>query len=150
MAGLLSAMLGTLVALLSPPVVAAQEIGVLKTVEGDVVIRREEAELRAIVGRSLLLNDRIVTPVGGSVGAILNDGTVLSVSGMSDVQVSNFVFRPGEGLFALVVRLLSGRLVYDSGKIGAARPDRVRVETPQLVIGSRGTRFAVIVPADAP
>ncbi|MEM6974552.1 MAG: FecR domain-containing protein [Pseudomonadota bacterium] len=134
---------------LSPNRAPAQEIGVVKTVEGAVIILRAEAELPALVGRSLQIDDRIIAPADGSVGAILADGTTLAVSGPSDVVVSSYVFDPGQGLFELIIRMLSGRLVYGSGKIGEARPDKVRIETPQLVIGSRGTRFAVVVPEGA-
>ncbi|WP_285672629.1 FecR domain-containing protein [Paralimibaculum aggregatum] len=118
----------------------------MKSVEGDVVIRRGGGAVAAIIGQSVFLYDELQTSAGGSVGIMLDDGTALAIGGASDVVLETFVFSPSDDLLDLVIRVLTGRLIYSSGKIGMARPEQVRIETPRLVVGTRGTRFAVIVP----
>ena len=118
----------------------------VKSVEGEVMIRRAEGPVAAIIGQSVFLDDKLQTAAGSSVGIMLNDGTALAIGGASDVVLETFVFNPSDDLLDLVIRVLAGRLIYSSGKIGLARPERVRIETPRLVVGTRGTRFAVIVP----
>ncbi len=124
----------------------ADEIGVVKSVVGEVSVLRSDVRTPAVIGQSLQLNDRLQTMADSAVGVALNDGTTLALSGETDVVLAGFAFSPATDLFDLVIRLFTGRLIYNSGKIGLASPERVRIETPRLVVGTRGTRFAVIVP----
>ncbi|MEM6547766.1 MAG: FecR domain-containing protein [Pseudomonadota bacterium] len=127
-----------------------QEIGTIKSLKGNVMIVRSDTRVDVSIGDPLFLNDRVLTEAQSSFGATLDDGTTLAIGEKADVGVESFVFEPGAGLFDLIVRVFAGQLIYGSGRIGAARPDRVKVETPQLSVGTRGTRFAVIVPSVSP
>ncbi|MGF1551211.1 MAG: FecR domain-containing protein [Paracoccaceae bacterium] len=138
----------SLVIAVPAPRAGAQEVGVVKTIEGKVRIERGEATIMPDVGTPLLRDDRVVTELRSAFGATLHDGTTLSLGGRSSIEIARFVFEPDEGIFALLVRVLTGQMIYRAGRIGAARPDRVEIETPRLSVGTRGTRFAVVVPPD--
>lgn len=131
--------------------VAAQDrsVGVVKNVLGDVFVERA-APLRLSVGDDLLERDVIVTNANSAFGATLADGATLSMGEKSRLQINAFSFEPSDGLFDLFLKVLSGRFVYASGRIGEQAPDKVRIETPYLTVGTRGTRFAVVVPEAAP
>ena len=124
---------------------AAQEIGVVKHVDGEVSVLRDGASRPLRAGDSLEVADRIVTGPTGSCGATLADGTTVALGADSEVDLSRFVFEPQAGLFELVLRVLRGRVIARTGLIGEEAPEKVRIETPRLTIGVRGTRFAVVL-----
>ena len=124
----------------------ADAIGVVKSATGNVFIERGAAVLPVAVGDAVELRDTITTGDDGACGVILDDGTRLSISADSSFAVAAYDFEPSRGLFNLVVDALFGRIVYGSGRIAEADPDKVRIETPQLTVGIRGTEFAVVLP----
>jgi hypothetical protein len=130
--------------------VAADEIGVVKDLRGEVTIKRGANVVAAEVGSGLFLGDLVETGEGSAMGAILSDGTVISLGENASLALERYRFEPGESVFDLIIRVLSGRFVYSSGRIGEQAPDKVRIETPRLTVGTQGTRFAVIVPQPAP
>ncbi|MEM1343993.1 MAG: FecR domain-containing protein [Pseudomonadota bacterium] len=132
----------------APTLIQAQSIGVVKSVQGSALIGRGSETLEARVGTDLLEGDTLQTLAGASLGATLADGTTISLGERSRATVRNFAFSPRRDLFDLLIRVLSGRFLYTSGRIGETRPDRVTIETPQLTVATRGTRFALILPKD--
>lgn len=123
----------------------SQSIGVVKRVGGDVSLARADGVVTPIVGDALLRDDRVHTGDDGVFGATLSDGTTIALGRNSDVEIASFVFNPGARLYDLLVRVFAGRIVLRTGLIGEEAPDRVRVETPQLLVGVRGTRFAIVI-----
>lgn len=125
---------------------AGQGVGVMKSAEGTVIIHRAGKERVASVGDDVLEHDRISTGPASSCGLVLTDGTTVALGANAEVEIADYAFEPSRGIFDLVLRALSGHFIYGSGRIGEARPDRVRIETPFLSVGTRGTRFAVVLP----
>jgi hypothetical protein len=123
----------------------AQEIGVVKHVSGVVELSRDGAVSMPRVGDALMRQDTVRTGDDGAFGATLDDGTAIGIGRESAIEFAAFTFEPAESLFDLVIRALSGRVIVETGLIGEEAPERVRVETPRLVVGVRGTRFAVVV-----
>ena len=124
----------------------AQEIGVVKRAEPPAFVERGGVVLAASQGHSLVVGDVLRTGEGGSIGAVLNDGAAIALGSDSALELTRFVFQPGDGLFDMVLRVMTGRAVVRSGLIGEQALERIRVETPGMSIGVRGTRFAVIAP----
>lgn len=126
---------------------AAQEsIGVVKSAEGEVMVRRASLTGTLAAGDALFADDHVSTGAESVFAAALVDGATLSLGQNAALQIGVFTFEPERGLYQLIVRLIEGRFVYASGKIGEAAPDKVRFETPYMTIGTRGTRFAVSLP----
>lgn len=124
----------------------AQEIGVVKRAEPPAFVERGGVSAPAAPGDALLAGDVLRTGAGGSIGVVLNDGAAVALGADSALELARFVFEPGEGVFDMVLRVLTGRAVIRSGLIGEQAPERIRVETPEMTIGVRGTRFAVVAP----
>lgn len=120
-------------------------VGSVKSVQGNSVIRRASGSIPATEGMHLLLNDVLVTSTDGRMGAILGDGTRISLGPNTELAVDRFVYQPAEGKFAMLLRLTQGVLAYISGRIARLSPQSVTVETPVGVIGLRGTKFAVSI-----
>ncbi|MGJ5817143.1 FecR domain-containing protein [Paludibaculum fermentans] len=120
-------------------------VGSVKAALGGVEIRRGTQSIRASEGLHLLLNDTLVTSADGRVGAILQDGTRLSLGPNSELQINRFLYQPVEGKFGLLLRLARGALCYVSGKIAQFASESVTVETPVGVVGLRGTHLAISI-----
>ena len=119
--------------------------GRLKTVSGAAFIVRQNASIPAQVGQVVFEADAFKTGVDGRIGATLNDETRISLGPNSEVRLNRFLYSPAEGSFGLVLRIVRGIATYVSGRIAKLSPDSIRLETPEAVIGVRGTRLAIRV-----
>ncbi|MEM9147238.1 MAG: FecR domain-containing protein [Pseudomonadota bacterium] len=99
-----------------------------------------------MVGDAIPLGAVVETGPNGRFGAMLDDGTTVALGENGRIEFTRYRFEPGPGLYDFLLRVLQGRVIYGSGRIGEAAPERVRIEAPELSIGTRGTRFAVIAP----
>ncbi|MEO8368195.1 MAG: FecR domain-containing protein [Candidatus Solibacter sp.] len=118
-------------------------IGSVKTAEGGATVHRGSETIPAREGFHLLLNDTLQTPAGGRLGAILQDGTRISLGPNTELKIDQFVYDPAAGKFGLLLRLGRGVMAYISGKIAQFSPGSATVETPVGVLGLRGTHIAV-------
>lgn len=122
-------------------------VGSIKTAQGGVEVRRGGQTLPAREGFHLLLNDTLLTANDGRMGAILQDGTRLSLGPNAELQITRFLYQPVENKFGLLLRLARGALCYVSGKIAQFSSESVSVETPVGVVGLRGTHLAISIEA---
>lgn len=126
-------------------VLANESVGSVKSVSGAAEIVRGEQVIPVTAGQSLFPGDLIRTKADGALGIILQDDTILSLGGESELRLSEFVFEPKDSRFSVVIKLLKGTFVYLSGVIGKLAPDSIRLETPTSSIAVRGTRLLVRV-----
>lgn len=123
-------------------------IGRIKNVSGTASISRGGQSVAATVGATVFEADVLRTAADGQLGIMLRDETRLSLGPASEFAIREFAFAPAEGRMGLVLRVLRGAMAYVSGRIAALAPDRVRIETPSMVIGVRGTH--ILVRAETP
>lgn len=136
--------------LVSPVVAqpASSLAGRVKSAAGPASIVRAGQTLPADVGVTLLSGDVLRTGLEGRVSVMLQDDTRLSLGPASEVALSEFQFVPAESRLALVLRVVQGVVSYVSGRIAILAPGSVRIESPTLIIGVRGTHALIRV--DAP
>jgi hypothetical protein len=127
------------------PIVRGEDavVGSVKSAHGGAVVRRGTESMPVREGMHLLLNDVMQTSADGLIGAILQDGTRVSLGPNSELKIDRYVYQPEDGKFGLLLRLGRGVLGYISGRIARFSPESVSVETPVGVLGLRGTHFAV-------
>jgi len=132
------------------PVFAQQPspAGRIKVVSGDAVIVRGNGTVPAQNGLAVYPSDSLRTGKDGRVGITLSDDTQVSIGPGSEVKLDSFVFEPGQGQLALVIKFIRGTAAYVSGQIAKIAPDAVRLETPAAIVGVRGTTLAVEVTSD--
>jgi hypothetical protein len=140
--GLLTLLLGV-----APPAFAQQPAvaGRLKTVSGAAFIVRQNLSSPAQVGQVVFEADVFKTGADGRIGATLNDETRISLGPNSEVRLTQFVYAPADGRLGLALRIVRGIATYVSGRIAKLSPDSIRLETPEAIIGVRGTRLAIRV-----
>ncbi|MBU1183296.1 MAG: hypothetical protein KKF00_14275, partial [Proteobacteria bacterium] len=99
----------------NPAVAADKGIGVIKNIKGSVFIEREKTSIPAKIGDRLFENDTIVTGKGGSMGAVLNDNSLISSGSDSRLVLSQFTFNPAENKLSSTFQMARGTLAYISG-----------------------------------
>ena len=125
-------------------------IGAVKSAQGTAVVHRGSQDIPGQEGMHLLLHDVLRTSSNGRIGAILQDGTRLSLGSNTEVKIDDFVYQPVDGKFALLLRMAQGAMSYLSGKIAQFSPESVKVETPVGVVGLRGTHLAISLDEKVP
>jgi hypothetical protein len=122
---------------------AADDVGRVKVVKGSVHIERASRSVPAAVGMKLQEGDVIVTGRDGSAGVTFNDDSLLSVGPDSELAIDRFAFDSTTHAGRFDTSLRQGTLSAVSGKIAKQSPDAMKVRTPSIILGVRGTEFAV-------
>ena len=123
---------------------SASDAGSIKNVEGGAWIMRDEMKIQAKAGLQLVIGDVMKTG-DGAMGVILHDDTIISMGPRSEMVLSEFIFKPEVGNFALFVRFMKGTFSYLSGTMAKLSPESVKIETPVGMVAVRGTHFLVKV-----
>jgi hypothetical protein len=126
----------------------AEHVGIVKLVAGDVVIMRNNTTIKAAINSKLMKLDVIRTGTDGKAGLIFEDDTTISLGPNSKIAIEEYMFQPSERKLSLIARIFYGTASYISGQIAKLAPNQVQMETPHATIGTRGTAFLVMVPAE--
>jgi len=133
---------GLLVGLLSAQLEAqAPPAGYVKIVNGTAFITRRGVDMPAHPGDPVYESDGLRTAASSAIGVTLTDDTRISLGSNSEIDLSEFKFSPAEGQLGLVLKLLRGIAEFVSGRIEQLRPDAVHVQTPDTIVGVRGTHL---------
>lgn len=122
--------------------------GRIKVVSGEAVIVRGSSTVPAQNGVAVYQSDSLRTGKDGRIGVTLSDDTQVSIGPGSEVRLDSFVYDPGQGQLALVLKFIRGTAAYVSGQIAKLAPDAVRLETPAAIVGVRGTTLGIEVTSD--
>lgn len=121
----------------------AEPVAFVKTIHGDAVLKRDDAQIHVNAGDYLFSGDQIQTANETNMGLSFNDGTRIAVGPNSLLKIDDYLFHPSQKEFRFNVSLPKGKIVFESGKIGKLAPEKVNVKVPQGIIGIRGTKFVV-------
>lgn len=139
----------TVIALLAVSLAAgnavAAEIGQIKTLQGGVVIIRDQARITAKPGDVLQQSDIVETGSDGSVGITFIDSSRFSAGPDTRLALRMFRFNPTTHEGAFVADMNRGTLSVISGQIAKRSPDAMKIKTPTTILGFRGTRVVVKV-----
>ena len=118
-------------------------MGTVKTVKGEVEVKRKNKVIKVEVGTSLNIGDIIQSKVKSSIGIIFSDGSRLSLGEKTLFIINEFKVKPKRKDCDVDLELKKGKAVFSSGKIGKLAPKSVKFRIPKGLIGIRGTKFAV-------
>jgi hypothetical protein len=125
--------------------VQAENAGMIKTVSGNVHIRRDDTRIIAIPGTPLAGKDVIITGSKAYAGLLFTDGTAVTIGSQTEFRIDTYIFAPRDGAYYFSFYLKKGSAIYNSGKIGKLSPQSVKLSTPKATVGIRGTRFIIDV-----
>jgi hypothetical protein len=134
-----------LVLSLVEPLLAGEDIAIVKDIEGEVTVRRIDQILSIKQKDYLQEGDILITGNAGRIAVIFHDGSVLSLGEKSMLRIISYKFKPIEEIFNFDLELEKGSAIFESGKIGALAPEKFSFNVPEGTIGIRGTKFLVEV-----
>ncbi len=122
---------------------AEDVIGRIQTLKGQAEIERGTERIAASIGLPLNQGDVVRTGKDGGLGLVLWDDTSLALGSNSGMALKQFVFHPIENKFSVILRMVKGAFVYQSGVISKLAPEAVKLETPASTIKVHGTRLLI-------
>lgn len=123
----------------------SEPVAVIKELQGSATVKRNEVLYPLHQGDYLYSGDTLQTTKQTNMGLSFNDGTRIAIGSETRFVIDEYLFAPAQQNFAFNVHLPKGSMVFESGRIGKLAPEKVKIKTPQGIIGIRGTKFAVEV-----
>lgn len=124
---------------------AAEAIGQVKEVNGDVYLESAAGKRPAALGADVFEADTLVTGADGTVGITFMDDSRFSAGPNSRVALEDFAYDPTTQTGTFTSRVERGSLAVTSGRLAKSSPDAMKVVTRASILGVRGTKFLVRV-----
>ena len=131
--------------LVIPGLAGAEDVGFVKTMEGELYVMRDARKEVVNPGMQLWAGDKVYTGADGKAGIVFRDGTVVTLGNNSVFDIRGYTFLPSENEYDFSMYMEKGEMLYTSGKLGKLAPEKVKLATPRATVGVRGTRFLVSV-----
>ena len=116
---------------------AAAQIGTVRTLNGSATVQRAGATTQLATGQPVFQGDVVETAAGASLGIVLRDNTVFSLSGGSRMVMSSLVYDAGRTDNSMSLSLVQGAFTFVTGQV--AKTGSVSINTPVSTMGIRGT-----------
>ena len=117
-------------------------IGKITIADGPVVVQRADQLVELNAGDLIYLND-VVESKAGSVGIAFADQSTISIDAGAKMVIDDFVYDPEEPTTgSMNANIITGNFSFVSGQIAKTGADAMKVTTPVLTIGVRGTQVA--------
>ncbi|WP_172822226.1 FecR domain-containing protein [Magnetospirillum moscoviense] len=132
------------------PMGALQYIGIVSKVSGPAFVRHGDGTREPLaLNAKLAQGDVIETGDKGAVGLILADSSTFALGAKGRMVLDDMVFDPGRPNEAhSQVSVVQGTFSFVSGEVAKAAPDAMKVRTPVMTIGVRGTTVAGFAAAE--
>ena len=127
-------------------VVDPNDIGMVKSYEGDVTFTRFETKKTFGINGSeaVLFKDVAETEEESRLQLVFDDNSELTLGEDSAVEINQMIFDPKKNIRDITVKVAFGKLKVKASKLNTADVN-FKIETPTAVIGVRGTEFVVDV-----
>jgi len=122
---------------------AGEAVGVIKRLEGEVMLQRGELQLRATLGQAVQVGDQVRTGRDGAAAVTLADDTLLSTGPNSTLEITRFSFHSTTHDGGMLLSVWRGAVAVVTGLLAKKSPENVQVQTRTVVLGVRGTEFIV-------
>lgn len=125
--------------------VAWADIGQIKTISGEVYLIRNAVPQPARVGALVQQGDVLSTGGNSSVGVTFVDNSRLSAGSNTRIEIAQYRYDSTTQVGEFQTDIQRGTLYVVSGAIAKQPGDAMKVRTPTTVIAVRGTTLAVKV-----
>ena len=115
----------------------APQIGSVQTLVGGATVQRAGAATSLAAGQPIFQGDVVETAAGASLGIVLRDNTVFSLSGGSRMVMTSLVYDAGRTDNSMSLSLVQGAFTFVTGQV--AKTGAVSINTPVSTMGIRGT-----------
>lgn len=125
---------------MSPEAIVQKAIGVILTVEGEVMLKSDQGLRVADHGSSVFRSDELITGADGRVEIRFIDDTLLSQGAESSILLDDYIYEEAdESAAGLLFKMSHGTFRVVTGKIAERNPERFELGSPLATIGIRGT-----------
>jgi len=121
----------------------AEDVARVKSIKGEVVVKRDKKIVTLKIGSKLYESDLIMSKKNSSIGIMFNDGSRISLGAKSIFSIKKFIVNPVKKEFDVDISLIKGKASFSSGDVGKLAPESVKFHIPEGIIGIRGTKFMV-------
>jgi hypothetical protein len=144
---LVSLLCGLCFVLVKPASAEVMVAGMVKTYQPIATVIRpgDTAEQSVAIGAKLYVGDIVITHSDATVGIIFLDGSVLSLGPDSQIEISDFMFKPEEKQVSFISKVSQGTVAFTSGAIGRIAPESVKFITPESTLTLHGTKVLIEV-----
>lgn len=115
----------------------AAEIGTVRALVGAATVQRGGSTSALAPGQTVFQGDVVETAAGSSLGILLRDNTVFSLTGGSRMVMTSLVYDPARTDNTMSLNLVQGAFVFVTGQV--AKTGSVSINTPVATMGIRGT-----------
>jgi len=115
---------------------AAQAVGRVAKVDGNVTVVRNGVAITVNVGDAILKGDVLQT-ASGQLGVTFNDGSTVNLTENARLVVNEFIYDPNSKANSQILNLVQGSLTFISGEV--AHSGDMKIGTPVATMGIRGT-----------
>jgi len=129
------ALLFTVMLMLVPTVVYADEVGTIVAIKGTVLIHRDTETRSALLKDKVLLRDTIETKEASRVKMIFGDDSILTLAENSRASIKEFLHPEESKKGKSIFNLMDGKLRSLVGK------NEFEIHTPTMIAAARGTYF---------
>lgn len=125
------------------PTFAEDVVGHVKNVSGEARLIRGGQVQAVQEGANLQSGDRISTAARSALGLTLRDDTTISLGANSELVLDQMLFEPASNQLGLGLSMNKGTFALTTGQIAKLAPDSLKIATPAMSIGIRGTTILV-------
>ncbi len=116
-------------------------IGKITTIEGKVLIERNNTKIVGVLGYEIEEKDIISTQVNSKIKITFIDNTIITIGKESSLNVEEYIFNASTKEAKTELNVLKGAFHTITGQIGKVNPDKFKLKTKSASIGIRGTEF---------
>lgn len=120
-------------------------VGIVKSIEGGAVIKRDTETIKATKGMHVIKGDTVATDANGAIGLVFSDDTLISMGPNTELVIDDYLFQPSDKKLSFVARIIRGTVAFLSGQIAKLSPERVQLVMPAATVGVRGTHVLIKV-----
>lgn len=116
-------------------------IGKITTIEGKVLIERNNTKIVGVLGYEIEEKDIISTQVNSKIKITFIDNTIVTIGKESSLNIEEYIFNTSTKEAKTELNVLKGAFHTITGEIGKVNPDKFKLKTKSASIGIRGTEF---------
>lgn len=98
------------------------------------------------VKMKLPVSSTVISDIDGRAQLMFPDTTTVSIAPSTEIALSEFVDTPNEE--NIVINMATGTARFITGEVSRRKPSAMTVNTPQVVVGIRGTMVTIMVIGD--
>lgn len=125
--------------------VASENLGFIKKLNGEAIILRNGKIVNAKLGIKVFEEDIVKTKKESSLGIIFKDNTLVSLGSNTEFVIEKYTFIPAEEKISFIAKIIKGTMTCLTGLIPKLNPDAMKIKAKSASIGIRGTHFVISV-----